>query len=54
MTSITGLFHPLIKKWFLDSFSNPTDIQELAWPLMANKKNVLITAPTGSGKTPLK
>ena len=51
MTSITDLFHPLIKKWFLDSFSNPTDIQELAWPLIANKKNVLITAPTGSGKT---
>jgi len=51
MTSITDLFHPLIKKWFLDSFSSPTDIQELAWPLIANKKNVLITAPTGSGKT---
>ena len=51
MTSITNLFHPLIKKWFFDSFCCPTDIQEQAWPLIAQKKNVLITAPTGSGKT---
>ena len=51
MTSITNLFHPLIRKWFFDSFCCPTDIQEQAWPLIAKKKNVLITAPTGSGKT---
>jgi len=51
VTPMTDLFHPLIKKWFFDSFPHTTDIQELAWPLIAHDKNVLITAPTGSGKT---
>jgi len=51
MTSVTDLFHPLIENWFRDSFIHPTDIQKRAWPKISNKKNVLITAPTGSGKT---
>jgi ATP-dependent Lhr-like helicase len=44
-------FHPLIKQWFLGKFTHTTDIQDRAWPLIAAHKNVLITAPTGSGKT---
>lgn len=44
-------FHPLIKKWFSEKFSRTTDIQEKAWPLIAQGHHVLITAPTGSGKT---
>ena len=44
-------FHPLITGWFMDSFDGPTDIQEQAWPLIASGEHVLITAPTGSGKT---
>jgi len=44
-------FHPLIKKWFFDNYSKPTDVQQKAWPIIADNKHVLITAPTGSGKT---
>jgi ATP-dependent Lhr-like helicase len=32
-------------------FKNPTSIQEKAWPVILRKKNCLISAPTGSGKT---
>jgi ATP-dependent Lhr-like helicase len=45
------LFHPLIQKWFREQVGTPTRIQELAWPLIAEGRNVLVTAPTGSGKT---
>lgn len=44
-------FHPLISKWFIEKYKTPTDIQEKSWPLIAGGKHVLITAPTGSGKT---
>src|SRR2546423_8109750 len=45
------LFHPLVRAWFAETYGNPTDIQARAWPLIANGKHVLLTAPTGSGKT---
>lgn len=48
---IEELFHPLVARWFGDSFSAPTDIQAQAWPCIAGGKHVLLTAPTGSGKT---
>ena len=48
---ISELFHPLIRQWFDDQFDSPTDIQSRAWPVIANREHVLITAPTGSGKT---
>ncbi|MBN2737286.1 MAG: DEAD/DEAH box helicase [Spirochaetales bacterium] len=44
-------FHPLIQKWFNQKYSNPTPVQALAWPHIQEKKNLLITAPTGGGKT---
>lgn len=46
-----GIFHPLIEKWFREQVGVPTDVQEKAWPTIAEEKHVLITAPTGSGKT---
>ncbi|MBN1226778.1 MAG: DEAD/DEAH box helicase, partial [Deltaproteobacteria bacterium] len=46
-----NLFHPLIVKWFKEYVGIPTDIQKKAWPEIASCKHVLITAPTGSGKT---
>ena len=49
MTS--DIFHPLIRQWFDDQFESPTDIQSRAWPVIAGREHVLITAPTGSGKT---
>jgi len=51
--SLDGLsvFHPLIAKWFRNQVGLPTDVQNMAWPVIAGDKNALITAPTGSGKT---
>ncbi|MCP4024390.1 MAG: DEAD/DEAH box helicase, partial [Desulfobacteraceae bacterium] len=51
MTSAIQFFHPMIQKWFLKHFSTPTDIQKKAWPHIVQNEHVLITAPTGSGKT---
>ena len=45
------LFHPLIAGWFEDRLGTPTDVQAQAWPLIAAGEHVLVTAPTGSGKT---
>jgi len=45
------LFHPLIAEWFSEQVGAPTDIQEKAWPRIAGGESLLITAPTGSGKT---
>jgi ATP-dependent Lhr-like helicase len=48
---VLNLFHPLIRKWFVEKVGIPTDIQVQAWPRVAKGEHVLITAPTGSGKT---
>jgi ATP-dependent Lhr-like helicase len=44
-------FHPLVRRWFLETYRSPTGIQRLAWPAVARGEHVLLTAPTGSGKT---
>jgi ATP-dependent helicase Lhr and Lhr-like helicase len=46
-----NLFHLLVQKWFKSRFGSLTDIQTKAWPVIAKGAHVLITAPTGSGKT---
>ena len=45
------LFHPLIQKWFHERVGRPTDVQSQAWPVISRGEHVLVTAPTGSGKT---
>ena len=35
----------------MDRFRTPTDVQEQSWPRIAAGEHLLITAPTGSGKT---
>ena len=44
-------FHPMVRKWFLDTFDSPSKPQEMGWPEVNSGKSVLICAPTGSGKT---
>src|SRR6185295_6052034 len=44
-------FHPVIERWFSTRFSEPTEPQQRAWPIIQNGADVLIAAPTGSGKT---
>ena len=44
-------FHPHIQRWFTDRYGSATPVQQLAWPEIAAGKHLLISAPTGSGKT---
>jgi ATP-dependent Lhr-like helicase len=44
-------FHPLVRRWFDQRFAAPTEAQALAWPIIQNNQHVLVSAPTGSGKT---
>lgn len=44
-------FHPIVEKWFNQKFDSPTPPQKEGWPIIQANKNVLIAAPTGSGKT---
>ena len=48
---ILRLFHPLINEWFRERIGHPTEIQAKGWASIAGGEHVLITAPTGSGKT---
>ncbi|MEO6234923.1 MAG: DEAD/DEAH box helicase [Thermomonas sp.] len=45
------VFHPAVSAWFARSFPAPTDAQLRAWPVIANGRDTLVAAPTGSGKT---
>jgi ATP-dependent Lhr-like helicase len=49
--SALSAFHPIVANWFRRRLGEPTEIQRLAWPEIAAGRNVLVTAPTGSGKT---
>ena len=38
-------------QWFRKRYGNPTPAQREAWPLIREGRNVLVSAPTGTGKT---
>ncbi len=48
---ILARFHPLVARWFRERVGQPTEVQEQAWPRIAAGEHLLITAPTGTGKT---
>ena len=45
------IFHPSTRAWFASQHGEPTDAQTEAWPLIATGQHVLVSAPTGTGKT---
>ena len=49
--TVYAQFHPLIIRWFQNRIGRPTHVQQQAWPKIAAGEHLLITAPTGSGKT---
>ena len=48
---VISLMDPLIAKWFNGKFKDFTEPQSFAIPLIHERKNVLVSSPTGSGKT---
>ncbi|MFO0843320.1 MAG: DEAD/DEAH box helicase [Gemmataceae bacterium] len=40
-----------VAAWFRDRFGEPTPVQRLAWSAVAPGDHVLVSAPTGTGKT---
>src|SRR6476469_5394430 len=54
MTTATAAlpsFHPVVRKWFKETFGAPSDPQQQGWPAIASGEHTLILAPTGTGKT---
>src|SRR5271155_4879168 len=49
--SVLNTFHPAVAAWFSRTFDAPTDAQVAAWPALQEGRDVLVAAPTGSGKT---
>lgn len=39
------------EQWFRECLGAPTAVQEMAWPAIASGEHVLVSAPTGAGKT---
>ena len=48
---MNGIFHPAIASWFSERYGTPTTVQSEAWPVISRGENVLVVAPTGTGKT---
>jgi ATP-dependent Lhr-like helicase len=50
-TTVLRRFHPIVRRWFADTFGAPSDPQREGWPAIAEGAHTLILAPTGTGKT---
>ena len=48
---VLGLMEPLIEEWFTSKFEDMTEPQSYAIPIIHHRQNVLVSSPTGSGKT---
>ncbi len=48
---VLDLMEPLIAEWFDQKFDSLTEPQGYAIPLIHERENVLVSSPTGSGKT---
>src|SRR5262249_25234063 len=45
------LLSPPLARWFRQRFGEPALVQRRAWPALRREENVLLSAPTGTGKT---
>ena len=50
MAEVLSLMNPLIQRWFSSKFSELTEPQSYAVPLIHSKENIVVSSPTGSGK----
>ena len=48
---ILDLMEDLVRQWFDDKFDTLTEPQAYAVPLIHAGENVIVSSPTGSGKT---
>jgi len=48
---VVSSFHPVVARWFAESFGEPTAAQARGWDAVRKGRHTLIAAPTGSGKT---
>jgi ATP-dependent Lhr-like helicase len=48
---IEEILHPLIREWFFSKFEDFSESQMFGVMNIHNKENILISSPTGSGKT---
>ena len=51
MRDCLQLFDNRTEKWFREKLGAPTQVQEASWPAIAAGGHVLVSAPTGTGKT---
>lgn len=49
--NVLTLFEKETQKWFQDTLGEPTLVQKEAWPGIKAGRHVLVSAPTGTGKT---
>ncbi len=48
---IRKLLNPILSEWFFSKFSDFTESQKYAIPEIHNSQNILVSSPTGTGKT---
>ena len=48
---VMEMMDPLIAEWFESKFTDLTEPQSYAVPVIHQRKNILVSSPTGSGKT---
>lgn len=51
MDEALALFSQETSAWFESAVGRPTDVQRESWPAIASGQHVLVSAPTGTGKT---
>ncbi len=48
---VLSLLHPVVAEWFRSKFGEVTEAQSMAVPIIHARQSVLVSSPTGSGKT---